>query len=187
LGVADSYVVGFLGTVRPHKGLLALADAVAASGPETKLLLAGDVSDHTMVAEIVGRAQHRVLVIDRISMFDVPAYLGACDVVAVPQSRSTEARYQSPAKIFDALAAGRPVVAGDIGDAREIVGDAGILVAPGDAAALSTAFADLLRDPARRTTLGNAGIARMARYFSLTTWQRSMAELLEPHLHSQTS
>lgn len=61
----------------------------------------------------------------------------------------------------EALYASLPVVTRDMGGAREIVTPAcGILVAPGDSAALTHALQRLVHDPAARTTLGAGGPAR---------------------------
>jgi glycosyltransferase involved in cell wall biosynthesis len=70
---------------------------------------------------------------------------------------------------------GLPVVAHAIGGVPEAVidGETGLLVAPGDGAALTTAFARLLGDPALRRRLGEAGRARARAH----TWQDSALSL----------
>jgi glycosyltransferase involved in cell wall biosynthesis len=67
---------------------------------------------------------------------------------------------------LEAMAAGRPVVASDVGGLRELVvdGETGLVVPPGDSDALRNAIAALERDPARREALGEAGKARAALY-----------------------
>mgnify|MGYP001191274088 FL=1 len=66
----------------------------------------------------------------------------------------------------EAMACGVPVVATDGGALPEIVGDAGVTVPRGDAAALAAALRGLLRDPARRQALGIAGRRRIVDNFS---------------------
>ena len=70
---------------------------------------------------------------------------------------------------------GLPVVAHAIGGVPEAVidGETGLLVAPGDSAALSAAFARLLGDPALRRRLGEAGRVRARRH----TWRDSAQSL----------
>jgi len=51
----------------------------------------------------------------------------------------------------------------------EVVGDAGVLVPPGDATALGDAIAALAHDPARRRQLGEAGRRRAATFYA---WDR---------------
>ena len=55
---------------------------------------------------------------------------------------------------MEAMAAGRPVVATAVGGTPELLRDRGILVPPGDPAALASAIGALLADPGRRASLG---------------------------------
>jgi glycosyltransferase involved in cell wall biosynthesis len=72
--------------------------------------------------------------------------------------------------IIEALAYGRAVIASDAGGITDIVEHdrTGLLVPPGDAAALSDAIVALARDPERAARLGKAGRSHVQRYFSWT-------------------
>jgi glycosyltransferase involved in cell wall biosynthesis len=67
-----------------------------------------------------------------------------------------------PNTVVEAMAAGRPVVATRVGGVQDAVlpGETGLLVPPGDDAALATALDSLLRDLGRREAMGRAGRAR---------------------------
>ncbi len=65
---------------------------------------------------------------------------------------------------LEAMTAGRPVVAARSGGLPGVVGDAGVLVAPGDVDGLRDALAALLADPARRAELGAAAAARAEQF-----------------------
>jgi glycosyltransferase involved in cell wall biosynthesis len=67
------------------------------------------------------------------------------------------------------MASARPVVASDDGGPREIVvhGETGLLVPPGDVAALASAMESLLADPALAQRLGAAGRARARERFGI--------------------
>jgi glycosyltransferase involved in cell wall biosynthesis len=71
-----------------------------------------------------------------------------------------------PYRLIEAMMSGRAVVGVDIGPAAETLGDAGVLVPPGDPAALAGACVELLGDPARRRTLGEAARQRALAYFT---------------------
>lgn len=180
LGLEASFVVGFVGTVRPHKGLEVLCAAIADLGGEARLLIAGDLPDHRTQAELTALSNGRLVTLAQPAMTEIGAILGACDVVAIPQTNSIEAAYQSPAKLLDALAAGRPVVASDIGDAREIVGAAGRIVPPGDSAALVRVLDALRSAPGVREQLGNDALERAREAFSIGHWQEAMADVVSP-------
>jgi glycosyltransferase involved in cell wall biosynthesis len=77
---------------------------------------------------------------------------------------------------MEALSCGVPAVASDLSGIPELVEDgvSGLLVPPGDAAALSNALIELERDPALRERFGRAGRAKVEREFDL---DRNAAQL----------
>ena len=85
---------------------------------------------------------------------DVENVYGAADVICVPSTQPDPL----PNAALEAAAAGCCVVAADHGGLPEIVGDetTGLLVTPGDPAALARALARLHADPALRERLGAA-------------------------------
>jgi glycosyltransferase involved in cell wall biosynthesis len=70
----------------------------------------------------------------------------------------------------EAMACGVPVISTSGGALPEVVGDAGVLVPPGDPEALARAIRDLLDHPHRGLAFGRAGLDRVRRHF---TWERA--------------
>ena len=97
---------------------------------------------------------------------DVPDLLAAADVFAL-SSRSEGA----PLSVLEAMAAGLPVVASNVGGLPELVadGETGVLVPPEDPAALAAALDRLLGDAELRRTLGARGRDRVRERFDLST------------------
>ena len=95
---------------------------------------------------------------------DVDNVYGAADVVAVPSTQPDPL----PNAALEAAAAGCCVVASAHGGLPEILADGvtGLLVAPGDPAALAAALAELAADPAQRERLGAAAAQDARRRFS---------------------
>jgi lipopolysaccharide/colanic/teichoic acid biosynthesis glycosyltransferase/glycosyltransferase involved in cell wall biosynthesis len=85
-----------------------------------------------------------------------------------------------PVKVFDYMACGKPVAAAVSGDARAIIeqSGAGIVVPPGDGAALADALRRLLADEPARRKLGERGRAFVAREFSRTALAARMEDVL---------
>jgi glycosyltransferase involved in cell wall biosynthesis len=89
---------------------------------------------------------------------DVPALLGAADVVVVPSTWEGQ-----PLIVQEALRAGRPLVATRIGGIADLTGDDGaVLVPPGDPVAMGAAVTRILDDPEAAARLATAARARAA-------------------------
>jgi glycosyltransferase involved in cell wall biosynthesis len=97
---------------------------------------------------------------------DVRRFLGAADVFALPSAHES-----GSLALLEAMAAGLPILSTTAGGTPEIVlhGETGLLVAPGDVAALAEGLARLAGDPALRAQFGAAGAARVAREFATET------------------
>jgi glycosyltransferase involved in cell wall biosynthesis len=97
----------------------------------------------------------------------VPAFLMAADVLALPNPASAiSTNFTSPLKLFEYMAAGRPIVASDLPAIREVLThevDA-LLVPPGDDAAMAAAIARLLEDRALAGRLAAAAQDRVRDY-----------------------
>ena len=164
----------FAGVSQSHKGLPVLIDALASDEcREWHLALAGPEQqpDFQSASERLGGRCH---LLGLRPYADMPQLLAAATAIALPQRDTQFARAQIPAKLIEAMAMRRPVVATSVGDLPEILdcGASGWLVPPDDPVALAAALAAIDRDPcdarrraeaAREWFLDNASTAAMAR------------------------
>jgi glycosyltransferase involved in cell wall biosynthesis len=122
---------------------------------------------------VAGEGPLRAALRERILAEDLPVALLGCraDALRLPAAADltlVTSRWEGralPARA--AMRAGVPVVATRAGGLPELVGDAGLLVPYGDAAALAGTVTDLLDDPDRRAALGTAGRAQAATWPSV--------------------
>lgn len=155
----DHLVVGYTGRLAKQKGVEYLIQAVrqvVASGDNIQLLLVGEGELERSVRRMV--TQHHLE--DHVMLAgyrtDVPKVLAALDVFALPSL------YEGlPYALMEAMAAGRAVVATDVGGNRDLIRDGitGLLVPPHDARTLADALLHLLRAPHERERLGRAALA----------------------------
>ena len=166
----DAFVAALLGRISDWKGQDVLAAALA-EPPLAEIgaigLVAGDPfpGEEQALAQL-DRASRAAGDRFRVLGFrpDLDRILGAADVVVVPSKRPDPL----PNSAIEALAAGVPVVAAAHGGLPEIVrdGQTGVLVPPGDPAALATAMRALADDPAARERMGAAAAADVRERFS---------------------
>jgi glycosyltransferase involved in cell wall biosynthesis len=169
---SDKLTIGFFGYWYSGKGLTLLADALAQlalRGVPFRALLWGDISRQAGVRpgqryredvlahlRAGGLAEH-VEVLGYLDPDEVAVQLHECDVVVLPyqMSSATAGLKSTSAAMFDALAAGTPVIASDVKALDEQIRHEhnGLLIPPGDVEALSTALARVYRDQALRTRL----------------------------------
>jgi glycosyltransferase involved in cell wall biosynthesis len=105
----------------------------------------------------------------------VVEYVAAADALVIPDTVTTLTA--SPLKLFEYMAAGRPIVLRELPALREILADDGLYFPPGDAAVLTTALALLAADPALAARLGQAAAARAGAYTYRARAARVLATL----------
>jgi glycosyltransferase involved in cell wall biosynthesis len=157
-GRPDHPLVGMIAGLRVMKGHAVVVDAAArlgARGVRPHFVFVGRGSMEAVVRDTIDRAGlGRQFSIGGF-VDDLPAALAALDIVLyVPLESDGMSRV-----VFECLAAGRPLIASRVGVVPEVLADGehAALVPAGDAEALAAALARLVRDPAARARLGEAG------------------------------
>lgn len=176
LGLGRRRVIMFLGTPRAYKGVDDLVTAAGRLGDDAVLVLVGAEPDAP--ASRRWRAPH-VRLVGQIPFDDVPRYLVAADVVAVPQRATPDTLGQVPAKLIDAMALARPIVSTRVSMIPEVLDGCAVLVPPGDIEALAAGLRGLLADPARARELGRRARARCQEQYSFTAARARLFPLVE--------
>jgi glycosyltransferase involved in cell wall biosynthesis/predicted glycoside hydrolase/deacetylase ChbG (UPF0249 family) len=164
-----------------QKGQRYLVEAmpkVLASEPRARLVIVGHDTDG--LAESLRDLARRVGVADRVTftgfLADVSAVLRRAQVFAL------SSLYEGFGLVLlEAMAAGVPVVATNVGPVPEIIahGQSGLLVPPRDPVALADAIVTVLGRPDIRATLSAGGLARVREGFSAARMCRAVGEVWE--------
>ncbi|TCK20881.1 glycosyltransferase family 4 protein [Pseudonocardia endophytica] len=137
-----------VGLLLARKGISDLLEALARPGvfpPDARLTIAGDGPERAAIEARIARPD----LAGRVAMLgfrpDVPELMRAADAVVVPSRME-----QQPLVVIEAMAAGKPVLATDTGDAATMLDAPGAsrhLAVPGDVGSLATALRGLFDDP----------------------------------------
>ncbi len=179
LGLRDERVVMFLGTPREHKGIDDLAEAVRLlRRPDVVLAVVGCNLESPIGRRLSGLGRS-VRLVPPIPFGEVPLYLAAADVVAIPQRSGPDTAGQMPAKVFDAMALARPIVATRVSMIPEALEGSGLVVEPGDPVGLARGLARLLDDPAEAAALGRKARERCVARYSYAAARPILFRLIE--------
>jgi glycosyltransferase involved in cell wall biosynthesis len=169
----DLPVIAFVGFFSSDKQPRVLFDAWRRLPVASALMFVGATRssyfevDDTIAPAMAAEAS-RQGVADRLKFVgvthDVPSHLRAADLFVLPSKREG-----LPVALLEAMACGLPCVASRLPGSTEAIiedGSNGLLVAPGDVAALTDAIGRLLADEALRERLGAAARATIAHRYA---------------------
>lgn len=149
-------LVGLVGRLAWEKGVDLFAAAAARVTDEFRevmFVIAGDGPDREKLELLVNdlKLNDRFIIAGRRD--DMPAVYASFDIMV-----SASRQEGLPIALLEGMASGLPLVATTVGEVSSIVQDGrtGLLVPPGDPAALAEAILQLLRDPDTRRAMGSA-------------------------------
>ena len=175
----DVQVVLYGGTFESYQGLpelIATIPAIRAEVPNATFVLVGadranGLVSHAGAESLIESGALRI--VDRQPRAEMAAYLALADVLVSPRAYGGNL----PLKIFDYLAAGRPIVATDIPTHRTVLAeDRAVLVAPGTDA-LARGILTVLRDPGLGKRLAATGRRYAETHFGWTRFLDSLEAL----------
>lgn len=177
-----AYVLAVFGRLHAWKGQQVVLDAVAQLPADCHLWVVGAplFGEQAFEASLHARAE-RLGVAPRVRFLgfrdDIAALMRAADVIVHAST------FPEPfgRVVVEGMLARRPVIATAAGGVREIIADGttGVLVPPGDAAALARAVDALRADAVRAAAIAEAGSARARSAFSVDAMVRGVRAVLD--------
>lgn len=185
----EAFVIGYMGrlqTMGMDKGVGLLVEALRGV-PGVHLALVGgpdDAAESFRAAWVANGGRPETFInAGQVAPDRVPLYLAALDVCAMPFPWTEHfAYYASPMKLFEYMAAGRPIVASDLPSTAEVVTheQSALLYPPGEAQALRAALLRLRDDPALRERLAAAALAEVRAHYTWAARARAILDKINP-------
>ena len=188
-GIPDEAILTtFVGTFGQWHGVDVLARAIRLLARDhadwvehtrARFLLVGDgLKMPDVETELEGLGDLAVLT-GLVPQDETPLYLAASDILVSPHVANADGTpfFGSPTKLFEYMAAGKPIVASDLDQIGEVLRDGlGVLVRPGDVADLVRGLREIAGDEERRNELGARARSRVLERY---TWTHHVGAILD--------
>jgi glycosyltransferase involved in cell wall biosynthesis len=181
--LGNKFVVAYAGAVgmaNDVDSLVRAAECLTGNINIHFLVVGGGKELNRLQSEVARRRLYNVTFAGPQPKSKMPSFLAASQACVallkdIPMFRTTY-----PNKVFDYMAAGRPIVLAIDGVIREVVeaAQAGICVPPGDADAIAEAVCRLASDPVRSNQMGNAGRDYVVTHFNRRDQAQSFLQLI---------
>ncbi|MHA1410241.1 MAG: glycosyltransferase family 4 protein [Candidatus Odinarchaeia archaeon] len=149
--------------LHPWHGILDFIEAInliKEKIPDTVALIVGSGKMYNTIKDKIFEynLQEKIILAGRVPYLEVPEIIAAGDIAIAPfvKNKFLEVEGATPLKIFEYMAAGKPIIATKIGEVDKYIknGYNGILVEPGDIKGLAKNILELLSDPIKADKLG---------------------------------
>lgn len=182
----DRTVVGYVGRLRTlgmEKGVRVLLEALRVLQSERSFLgvvVGGPESDrraYERMAQELSLTSEDVRFLGEVDHTHVPTMLIACDILAMPFPDLPHYRHHmSPLKMFEYMAAHRPIVTSDLPTVRDVLSEeTAFFCMPGDPASLGEVLKEIREQPESASERANAALQLVQRH----TWEERMRRILE--------
>lgn len=179
-------VVMFFGTPRLHKGIEDLIKAVSfIKNQEIVLVIVGSNDKDKYCNELIKAARDSLH--ERFKSFGlqpfekVPEFLIMADIIVVPQKKNYATIGQIPAKIFDAMAMAKSIIATNVSDIPEILNRCGWIVEPGNAEQLAKTIQYVLNNPDEADEMAQKARKKCIDKYSWDAMEKVLLKLFEKY------
>ncbi|MWG33161.1 glycosyltransferase family 4 protein [Halomarina oriensis] len=183
-GYEDEFVVSYVGSFGPHRGLEQLIDAMprlVGQVPNARLLVVGSAGEDVYERSLHERAAatgvgDRITFPGWVDFADVPRYVAASDVCAVLHTDNPHTATTVPHKLFQYMASRKPVVVTEVETLASVVRetDSGVVVPEGDPETLAARLVELAEDDTLAERLATNGRAATEKTYN---WEREAGTL----------
>ena len=176
----EAKIVMYAGHLYEWKGAATLLRAAwnfKAQMSNAKFVFIGGVKEDIVKFKEKSEVLENVIIVGHKPPGEIPKYLVAADILVLPNSAKSEisSKYTSPLKMFEYMAAGKPIVASYLHSLREILDDTtALFFTPDDPEDLARKVKQILDDEALGQRLSLNALEKVKNY----TWQKRAEKIL---------
>ena len=178
-------VVMFSGTPRAHKGIEDLIEAINLLQTQDVLLTLVGADEGSYSQNLITMADKKLG--ERFKAFGlqpfekVPEFLAMSDVTVIPQKRNLASVGQLPAKVFDAMAMAKPIIATNVSDLPEILDGCGWIVEPESPKQLARAIQHVIDHPEEARQMGQKARQKCIENYSWDAMEKILVNIFRKY------
>ena len=179
-------VIMFLGTPREHKGVEILINAVSMIKNKNIVLFILGVEDNDNYCKKLTKKAGEILG-DRCKFFNVqpfekiPNILTLANVVVIPQKKNFATVGQVPAKVFDAMAMAKPIIATNVSDLPEILNGCGWIVESENPGKLAKTIKYVVDNPEEAEKMGQKARQKCIEKYSWDAMEKILVKIFKKY------
>lgn len=180
-GFTNEKLIVFFGTPRPYKGVEDIIQAIQQiERKDLRVVIVGATDDeYSRKLKRIGTNNIQIFGMQPFSK--IPEFLSMADMVVLPQHSTSSAVGQVPAKVFDAMAMAKPIIATDVSDLSKILNGCGLIVEPGNIRALSDGIRWILDNENEAQMLGNKAREKCIKEYSWNAMEKTLSGIFDKY------
>jgi len=178
LSLDDDKIIMFLGTPRPPKGLEDIITAIKILNESNlKLVVIGADPEGTYEKRLAAQGGNQVVLVGKRPFHQVPEFLSIAGLVVLPQRNTKFSHAQVPAKVFDAMAMAKPIIATNVSDLPEILDGCGWIVEPENPEKLAEAIRYVFDHPKEAKEMGWKAREKCIKKYSWNAMEKTLTKI----------
>ncbi len=177
----DKKVVMFFGTPTKHKGLEDIINVLNSLNRSDIIFFVVGAQDDNYTRHLKELGGNKIKLIGMQPFHKVPEFLSMADLVILPQHKSANAVGQIPAKVFDAMAMAKPIIASRVSDLPEILDGCGMIFEPYDIEGLSECISYILDNEKEAQIIGNNAREKCIKEYSFDAIENILTGIFDKY------
>ncbi|MGK7932428.1 MAG: glycosyltransferase family 4 protein [Microcystaceae cyanobacterium] len=183
-GLSNYRILMFPGTARPHKGIEDVIEALnLLNWPDLRLVLVGgrNIGDRYL-DQLLEKGQPWIIKLPSVPLDQMPEVVSAAHIITIPQRQTLTASAQCPIKLSDGMAMAKPIIATNVGEIPNVLGNTGYLVESSSPQQIADQIEAIFHDYDQGLALGQQARERCIKYYSLTAMATALEKAIAPFL-----